>query len=62
MMACMKLVLEGIQEMVAEVEVTLAAFTEVGLNGASFPITIVQPASFETLLSLVTDLTLILWI
>ena len=57
----MKLVLEGIHDMVAEVEVTLVAFTEVGLIGASFPMTIVHPASLDTLLSLVTDLTLILW-
>ena len=44
-MECKKLVFEGIQEIVAAVEVILVALTAVGPNGASFPITIVHAAS-----------------
>ena len=56
---CWKLELLGSQEMTAEVEVMLAALTQEGPRGASFPMIMVQAASLEVLRLIVTDLTLI---
>ena len=49
----------GSQEITAEVEVMLLAFTQEGPSGASLPMIIVQAASLEVRLLMVTDLTLI---
>ena len=60
---CRKFEFEGIHEMEAEVLATLAAVTEVGPSGASFPTTTVQAASKDVLPSEAeTVLTLIRWI
>ena len=56
---CWKLELLGSQEITAEVELMLLAFTQEGPRGASFPMIIVQAASLEVRLLIVTDLTLI---
>ena len=58
---CWKLELLGSQEITAEVEVMLLALTQEGPRGASLPIIIVQAASREVLLLIVTDLTLMRW-
>ena len=56
---CWKLELLGSQEMTAEVELMLLALTQEGPSGASLPMIIVQAASLEVRLFIVTDLTLI---
>ena len=56
---CWKLELLGSQEMTAEVELMLLALTQDGPRGASFPMIIVQAASLEVRLFIVTDRTLI---
>ena len=58
---CWKFELLGSQEMTEEVEVMLLALTQEGPRGASFPMIMVQAASLEVRLLIVTDLTLIRW-
>ena len=56
---CWKFELLGSQEITAEVELMLLAFTQLGPRGASLPMIIVQAASREVRLFMVTDRTLI---
>ena len=58
---CWKLELLGNQEMTAAVAVTLLARTQDGPRGASFPMIMVQAASFDVLRLTVTERTLIRW-
>ena len=56
---CWKFELDGSQDMTADVLVTLLARTQDGPRGASFPIIMVQAASFDVLRLTVTERTLI---
>ena len=58
---CWKFELLGSQEMTADVEVMLEALTHDGPRGASLPMIMVQAASRDVLLLMVTERTLMRW-